>query len=137
MTRGRATSLILVLIFACAPGDRSPEESSSTPQDQQFPDVIDASASNEPGGTYAFEVTISSPYDSPARYADAWRVKSADGTVYGVRELLHDHASEQPFTRSLTSVPIPDSIDTVIIEGRDLVNGWGGQTVQIQLPGDS
>lgn len=82
----------------------------------------------------AEEATISSPYDSPDRYADAFRVLAPDGTVLGVRELLHDHANEQPFTRSLDDVRIPDDVDRVTVEGRDLANGWGGDTVTVTVP---
>jgi hypothetical protein len=84
---------------------------------------------------FAFDVTISSPYDTPQRYADAWRVLAPDGTVLGVRELLHDHAGEQPFTRSLDGVTIPPGVPQVTVEGRDLVNGWGGTTMTVDLPG--
>ena len=54
--------------------------------------------------------------------------------MLGVRELLHDHASEQPFTRSLTGVAIPDGVTTVTVEARDLANGWGGGTVEAPVP---
>ncbi len=84
-------------------------------------------------GTWTFDVTISSPYDTPERYADGWRVMGVDGAVYGVHTLLHDHATEQPFTRRQRGVVIPDDVDTVVIEGRDLVNGFGGQTLTIDL----
>ena len=75
-----------------------------------------------------------SAYDTPERYADAWRVKGPDGAVLGVRELLHDHAGEQPFTRSLDGIEIPDGVQTVVVEGRDLANGWGGGTVEVPVP---
>lgn len=101
--------------------------------EQEFPDVIDVEVSSKEPGVFAFDVTISSPYDSPDRYADAWRVTGADGTVYGIRELLHDHASEQPFTRSLGGVEIPENVDEVVVEARDLVNGWGGETMRVPL----
>lgn len=106
----------------------------TTPVVREFPDVVEVDVHQEPDGTYRFDVTINSPYDSPERYADAWRVKSPDGTVYGVRELLHDHAAEQPFTRSLSGVEIPEDVDTVVVEGRDLQYGWGGKTVEVDLP---
>lgn len=102
--------------------------------EQAYPDVIDAVAEQSPDGTWRFDVTISSPYDSPDRYADAWRVLGLDGTELGVRVLTHDHANEQPFTRSLRGVGVPDGIDTVVVEGRDLVNGWGGRTFELDLP---
>lgn len=78
-------------------------------------------------------VTISSPYDTPDRYADAIRIRNADGTVYGVRELLHDHASEQPFTRSVTGVTVPDGVAEVVVEARDKTNGWGGKTQTVSV----
>jgi hypothetical protein len=101
---------------------------------QMFPDVTSAEVVLETDGTYRFEVTISSTYDTPERYADAWRILSPDGTELGIRDLLHDHAGEQPFTRDLSGVEIPDDISEVTIQGRDLVNGWGGATVEVTLP---
>jgi hypothetical protein len=98
-----------------------------------YPDVIAVTASEAGNGTWNVSATLSSPYDSPERYADAWRVLGPDGTVYGIRELAHDHAGEQPFTRSLSSVEIPDDVDEITIEGRDQVSGWGGATVTITL----
>lgn len=98
-----------------------------------FPDVVDASATRDGDGTWTFSATLSSPYDSAERYADAWRVVGPDGTVYGTRELLHDHANEQPFTRSQSGIEIPDDVDEVTVEGRDQVSGWGGATVAVTL----
>jgi hypothetical protein len=76
---------------------------------------------------------MASPYDTPSRYADGWRVMAADGTVFGVHSLTHDHAAEQPFTRTQSGVEIPDDIDTVIVEGRDISSGFGGATVTVTL----
>lgn len=105
-----------------------------TNADRLFPDVVDVVVQKEGDGRYSFDVTLSSPYDSPEQYADAWRIRSSDGTVFGVRELLHDHAGEQPFTRSLRGVEIPTEVDTIVVEGRDLANGWGGGTMSVDLP---
>jgi hypothetical protein len=77
---------------------------------------------------------VSSPYDSADRYADAWRVIGDDGQVYGVRVLTHDPARDQPFTRSWDQVEIPDTVQSVIVEARDLVYGWGGATVEVDIP---
>lgn len=106
----------------------------SAAAEQRFPDVRGVEVSAGPDG-YTFDVTISSPYDSPERYADAFRVRSVDGaTVYGVRELAHDHAAEQPFTRSLTGVQIPPGVAEVVVESRDQANGWGGGTRTVTIP---
>ncbi len=44
-------------------------------------------------------------------------------------------ATEQPFTRSLSGVEIPADVTTVTVEGRDLVNGWGGGTQTVTVEG--
>ncbi len=100
--------------------------------DQEFPDVVKVKASAD-GDTWDFDVTMSSPYDSPERYADGWRITGPDGTVFGEHSLGHDHASEQPFTRSQTGVKIPDDVDRVVVEGRDQANGYGGKTQTVDL----
>ncbi len=113
-----------------------PSSTSSVPSStdaQRFPDVIAVEVDRAPDGTARFDVTISSPYDSPDRYADAWRVLGPDGVDYGVRELAHDHANEQPFTRSLDGVVIPDEVTVVTVEARDSTHGWGGATVDVEL----
>ncbi|MGH3649510.1 MAG: N-acetylmuramoyl-L-alanine amidase family protein [Acidimicrobiia bacterium] len=99
-----------------------------------YPDVIGAEVFAEAEDTFRFEVTMSSPYDSAVRFADAWRVVGDDGGVYGVLELTQDHSAEQPFTAVLSGVAIPDSVRTVTIQGRDQVYGWGGGTVEVTLP---
>lgn len=101
--------------------------------EELFPDVLDATATIDGDGSWTFAATLSSPYDTAERYADAWRVVGPDGEVYGIRELTHDHASEQPFTRSHSGIEIPDDVQTVTVEGRDQVSGWGGATVEVEL----
>ena len=58
----------------------------------------------------------------------------ARGVERGVRILTHDHANEQPFTRSLSGVRIPAGVRGVRVQGRDQVSGWGGRTVEVDLP---
>jgi hypothetical protein len=98
-----------------------------------FPDVLAAQLSRNADGTFNIAVTISSPYDTPQQYADGWRVLAPDGTVLGEHTLLHDHATEQPFTRTQPNVIIPSHVLTVTIEGRDRINGYGGGTVTVTV----
>jgi hypothetical protein len=115
--------------------DEDPDGDGGNDGDEQaFPDVVDAELEPVGDDTWRVSATISSPYDTPERYADAFRVSTPDGAVLGVRELLHDHANEQPFTRSLEDVEIPADVERVIVEGRDLRNGWGGTTVEVPVP---
>ncbi|MEQ6917060.1 hypothetical protein [Halomonas aquatica] len=102
---------------------------------QRFPDVIGVEVDRAGENRFHFDATLSSPYDSPSRYADAFRVQGPDGEVLGVRELLHDHANEQPFTRRLSGVQIPADIERVTVQGRDQEHGYGGQTQTVVLPG--
>ena len=110
-----------------------PAAEEETEGDGLYPDVLAATATQADDGTWRFEVTLTSRYDLPDRYADAWRVLDPDGAELGVRILTHDHANEQPFTRSLSAVQIPADITKVTIEGRDQLNGWGGATATIEL----
>ncbi len=102
---------------------------------QQHPDVLEAKVQARGANRFDFDVTISSPYDSPQRYADAFRVTGSDGKVYGERTLLHDHADEQPFTRDLHGVSIPPAVRLVVVQARDRTYGYGGKTVTVALPG--
>jgi len=64
--------------------------------------------------------------------ADAWRVLDGNGNELGIRILGHDHASEQPFSRSGT-IEIPTGTYKVNVEGRDQANGWSGQRFEVEL----
>lgn len=140
-SRRVAPLVLAAALGACAPDgaagadqvvDAPPDETADAAE-QLHPDVVDASATRASDGTWTFTATISSPYDTPQRYADAWRVLAPDGGVLGVRELLHDHAGEQPFTRELRGVQVPDGTARVTIQGRDLRHGWGGATAVVEL----
>jgi hypothetical protein len=105
------------------------------PEAQKYPDVLNVKVQARGDQRFDFDVTVSSPYDSPQRYADAFRVIGADGRTYGERQLLHDHANEQPFTRDLYGVDIPAGVRSVIVQARDLKNGYGGKSMEVKLPG--
>lgn len=124
---GRRSFLLLTLAL---PAAHATDVSS-----QKHPDVIAAKVQPRGANTFDFDVTVSSPYDTPQRYADAFRVMHKNGTVYGQRVLLHDHATEQPFTRDLYGVNVPAGVRSVVVQARDLKNGWGGRTVELTLPG--
>lgn len=136
--RVAVTSLAIIATGAAAcDGDdeisMSATSESDPAADDSFPSIRDVVAEQNADGTWSFAVTVSSPYDTPERYADGWRVVGPEGTVFGVHTLAHDHGGEQPFTRTQTGVEIPDDVDEVTIEGRDLVNGFGGETRTIEL----
>lgn len=101
----------------------------------RFPDIRSAALKRTGTGAYAATVTVSSPYDTPERYADGWRVlKAGTDEVLGEHMLAHDHADEQPFSRTQSDLKIPDGVTRVTIQGRDQDNGYGGETVTIDVP---
>lgn len=102
---------------------------------QKYPDVIGVTVTARARDTFDFDVTVSSPYDTAARYADGFRALGKNGVVLGARELFHDHASEQPFTRDLYGVKIPRGVKSVTIQARDRQFGYGGKSVDVALPG--
>jgi hypothetical protein len=133
-------SVLLVLAFVLvgcnvlpllAPGSGEAPEAAA---EQLFPEVIGVQLVPSGDRIYDVVVSISSPYDTPERYADGWRVLDPEGNVLGTHTLLHDHASEQPFTRTQPGLEIPEGVTEITVEGRDLVNGYGGGTLSIDVP---
>ncbi|WP_336623131.1 hypothetical protein [Stappia sp. MMSF_3263] len=96
-------------------------------------DVLAAKAEQASDGTWRFEVTVAHEDEGWDHYADLWQVLAPDGTVLGERVLAHPHVEEQPFTRTLSGVTIPDAIQSVEIRARDSVHGFGGRSVIVAL----
>ncbi len=97
-------------------------------------DVVGVQATKEPAGTYRFDVTVAHGDDGWDHYADAWDVLAPDGTVLGTRVLAHPHENEQPFTRSLGGVAIPDGVTEVTLRAKDSVHEHGGAEMTVTLP---
>jgi hypothetical protein len=133
-TRGVAVLVAVVVgLVGCGSEGRDEPTTVPTTPEQRFPVILDVVVAGG-GGSYDFTVTISSPYDTAQRYADGWRVMGNDGSVYGEHTLTHDHATEQPFTRTQVGVAIPVGVSEVLVEGRDSANGYGGDAVTVDLP---
>ena len=83
---------------------------------------------------WRFDVTLRHADTGWDDYADGWRVEAEDGTVLGTRELLHPHVQEQPFTRSLGGVALPEGTREVWIAASTNVGGWEGERFALTLP---
>ena len=66
-------------------------------------------------------------------YANRWDVLAPDGTILGTRTLFHPHENEQPFTRSLTGVSIPDGVTSVTIRAHDSLHGASGREFTVGI----
>lgn len=96
-------------------------------------DVVAVTAT--PGGDgWRFSVTIAHEDTGWEDYADGWRVEQLDGTVLATRTLFHPHVEEQPFTRALGGVAIPDGVVEIAIRASTNTGGWGETTVSLALP---
>lgn len=107
-------------------------------------DVLFVHAAEAPDGSWTFRVTVAHPDTGWEDYADGWDVVTPDGTVLKpnpddafTRVLLHPHENEQPFTRSQRGIVIPDEVTTVTVRAHDLVDGFGGREVQVDLEAGS
>jgi hypothetical protein len=97
-------------------------------------DVIGVKIIKEGTGTYRFDVTVRHGDEGWKHYADGWDVVAPDGSVLGTRELAHPHKNEQPFTRSLAGVTIPESVNKVTLRAHDSVHGNGGAEMSVEVP---
>jgi hypothetical protein len=85
-------------------------------------------------GSWNFSVTVRHADSGWDHYADLWQVVAEPGgEVLDERTLAHPHTSEQPFTRSLSGVTIPSSVETVRVRARCNRHGFHGQQVVVPL----
>lgn len=107
-------------------------------------DVLYVVAKQESDSSWHFTVTVEHPDTGWEDYADGWDVVLPDGSVARpdpdspfTRLLLHPHETEQPFTRSQGGVVIGPEITNVTVRAHDLVDGFGGREVTLDLSRDS
>ena len=95
---------------------------------------IVAATAERLGDRWTFSVTLRHGDTGWDDYADGWRVVLEDGTSLGERTLLHPHVEEQPFTRSLAGIRVPEGIRRVFVEARTNTGGWGAVRLPLDLP---
>lgn len=105
----------------------------NTAADAGEADVIEVEVRRIGGDTYKFDVTVRHADEGWEHFANKWEVTAPDGTILGTRVLAHPHVEEQPFTRSLSGVKIPENLAEVIVRAHDLVHGYGGKTVKVKV----
>lgn len=118
------TCLIFVILAVAAPA-------TADEADAVFVELV------ESGGYYGISVTLRHADTGWDHYADWWRVRTEDGRELARRTLAHPHVNEQPFERALLkSVKIPQGVKVIIVEGHDLIHGYGGKSIRIDLSKD-
>jgi hypothetical protein len=133
--------LALLLMTACGSAEPANTTSSQPPTiSPSSPaaggagcaDVVAATIESA-GSEFTISATVSSADTGWDKYADLWEVRTQDGKVIGERVLAHPHVNEQPFTRSLSGVAIPDGESQIVIAARDSVAGFCGATFTLDV----
>lgn len=96
--------------------------------------VIDEATARASSSGWTFNVTLTHAETGWDDYADGWRVETEAGEVLGTRMLAHPHVNEQPFTRSLSGIAVPDGTTSVWIRARTSADGWGEDRYPLELP---
>lgn len=116
-------------------GEMYEEGSTSANADVTYVRAVETSPN-----VWTFHVTVMHPDTGWEDYADGWDVVLPDGTVVKpdtespfTRLLLHPHENEQPFTRSQSNIAIPPDVTQVTVRAHDLVDGFGGQEIVLDL----
>lgn len=104
----------------------------ATPALSEAPVIVDIQTVQS-GMGWRFDVTLSHPDTGWDHFADGWEVLDEAGNRLGYRQLHHPHVEEQPFTRSLSSVMIPDGVRKVYIRARCSRDLWSDVRIAVEL----
>jgi hypothetical protein len=144
---------LLLALTACRSGGSPLSEPAHVPSPEPSPtllpdggtdngnaDVLHVKAVQASNGTWTFHVTVSHPDTGWEDYADGWDLLTGENTVLKpdtdspfTRLLLHPHVDEQPFTRSQSGIVIPPGVTEMRVRAHDLVDGYGGREVLVDL----
>lgn len=102
------------------------------PARSEAPDVL-AVETIRTGMGWRIDVTLEHPDVGWDHFADAWEVLDDAGNRLGFRELMHPHVEEQPFTRSLYNVMLPDGLRRIHIRARCSEDGWSDELFSVEL----
>ena len=117
--RDRVEWLAAALLAVAAPALADPAE------------IVSAEA-RASGSGWSVSVTLRHGDTGWDDYADGWRLVTEGGEVIATRPLVHPHVNEQPFTRSLSGVTLPDA--PVFVESSTTVTGWSGDRLPLEVP---
>ena len=100
------------------------------------PVIEDVVVEESVAGGFNFSVTVRHEDEGWGHFADKWIILAPDSeTVLGERVLFHPHIDEQPFTRSLRAVLVPEQYKQVRVRVHDRKHRWGSTDFVVDLPG--
>ncbi len=95
--------------------------------------VVEDVQMEKTGMGWRVSVTLSHDDTGWEHFADTWRIEDAEGKVIAVRKLMHPHVDEQPFTRSLSSVVLPDGTREIFVRAHCSKGGWHDETTRVKI----
>ncbi|MGH1353721.1 MAG: hypothetical protein ACRBBS_01380 [Thalassovita sp.] len=95
--------------------------------------VIESVKTERSGMGWRITVTLAHPDSGWDHYADGWEILDRLGNSLGYRELMHPHVQEQPFTRSLFNVMVPDGERVIFVRPRCSAEGWSKTMTRVEL----
>lgn len=97
--------------------------------------VTGATIEPDQRGGYTINATVRHDDRGWDHYANRWVVLGEDGSQIGERILLHPHEDEQPFTRSLNGIQVPEGVAAFYVQAFDSVHGAGPRFGPVAVPG--
>ncbi len=95
--------------------------------------VIDAEVKKGNNGSFIFYVTVQHADEGWNHYADHWLILDKDEQLIAACKLMHPHVKEQPFTRSLSHIELPDEVTEVIIRAHCSVDNYSGNSLILNI----
>ena len=149
---GTVRTGLCVLFLVCCAGNSDvgddAQESDSKAGDRVGPvvaaapdaDITNVYARQEKNGTWTFHVSVRHPDRSYDDFADGWDLVTGAGQVLKVEShhrftkvVRRPHLKEQPFTRTVKGVVIPESVEKLKVRAHDSRAGFGGKEVLVHL----
>lgn len=98
-----------------------------------YAQVKQVNASQSADGSWCFDTTVRHNDEGWEHYADGWQVSDLKGNQLGNRVLAHPHDNEQPFTRRLCNIHIPDNVHKVTVSAKCNQHGVSNHNIIVDL----
>lgn len=96
-------------------------------------DIVGVDWSVSANGSLTISATVLHADEGWEHFADAFDVRDENGNLLKTRILAHPHVNEQPFTRQLSGVEVPEGTCELIISAHDSVHEYGGNNMTINI----
>jgi len=124
---------LLILPFFTSSLFASEFEQDASPTSYDVAQVTYVSASQQDDGNWCFKTSVRHNDEGWEHYADGWQVLDLNGNQLADRLLTHPHVNEQPFTRRLCDIQIPEGTVKVVVRAKCNKHSYGDKTIVVDL----